>query len=252
LHPELFRLHLGAYERPFYSYGACIVLGVALGIVVAVARARRYGVGRFDELAVGLLGLSGGIAGSVALYVIVHAREFLADPSLFRSPGLVFYGGVVGGAIAIALYCRKFGVPMAAAADAGAPGLALGHAVGRVGCLLGGCCYGRPCAADFPFAVRLHDAWRHPVQLYEAAGLLVIACALAALSRVLRPRPGALIALYLGGYAILRILTEWLRGDDLERGFVWPGVLSTSQAIALGMLLVAIALYVSRRPQGAR
>jgi phosphatidylglycerol:prolipoprotein diacylglycerol transferase len=251
LHPELFRLHFGTYDRPFYTYGACVVLGLAVGVLVAVARARRYGLGRFDELAVGLLGIAGGIAGAVGLYVIVHARDFLADPSLLRSPGLVFYGGVGGGAAAIALYCRKFGVPLASAGDAGAPGLALGHAVGRVGCLMGGCCYGRPCAAGFPLGVELHGALRHPVQLYEAAGLALLCVLLLALSPPLDRRRGALTACYLGGYALLRLATEGFRGDDLERGFVWPGVLSTSQAIAIAMLLIAAALGFSRRPQGA-
>jgi phosphatidylglycerol:prolipoprotein diacylglycerol transferase len=250
LHPELFRIHLGGSlpDRPVGSYGVLIIFGVTAGLLLAISRARRYRIERFDELAVGLLGFAGGIAGAVTLNALVHLREVIAQPSvLLEQPGLVFYGGVGGGALAAWLYCRKWGISLATAADAGAPGLALGHAFGRVGCLMGGCCYGRTVDPSFPLAVELHGASRHPVQLYEAAGLLAICALLLALSRRLQPRPGALVALYLGSYAILRLGTETLRADDFERG-VLGGAISTSQAIALAMLAIAaLVLHRSKK-----
>ncbi len=250
MHPELFRLHVLGIERPFYSYGVLMVAAMAAAIGLAVARARRYGVERFDEFAIGMLAIAGGIAGAVLLYFLVHVREVLAAPTAWlRQPGLVFYGGVAGGAFAAWLYCRRWRVSLAAAADAGAPGLALGHAIGRLGCLLGGCCYGKVCAPNFRFAISLHGEYRHPVQAYEAIGLIALSLLLLSLSRPLKYRRGALTALYLGAYAVLRLVTERFRGDDFERGFLWPGVLSTSQAVALAMLLVAILLFMVRRKE---
>ena len=137
-------------------------------------------------------------------------------------------------------------MPLSAAADAGAPGLALGHAFGRIGCLLGGCCYGRAVDPSFPLAVDLAGQSRHPVQLYEAAGLLALSALLLLLSRRLWPRPGALFAVYLGAYAALRFVTEGLRADDLERGFVGP--LSTSRLIALVAIgVAAVVLYRGKK-----
>ncbi len=247
MHPELVRLHYLGVDRPLHTYGALLVLGAAVGIVVATARARRFGVAPSDELSVGLLGIAAGLAGAVLLYDVVRLREILADPSLLRYPGMVFYGGLVGGAAAAWGYCRAWRIPLARVADAGAPGLALGHAVGRVGCLMGGCCYGRVVDASFPLAVPVAGALRHPVQLYEAAGLVLLALACIAARRLER-RPGAVFALYATGYALLRLVVEHWRGDDDERGFVIPALLSTSQAIALVVLGAgAVVLYRSTR-----
>jgi phosphatidylglycerol:prolipoprotein diacylglycerol transferase len=237
LHPDL--------VGPFHAYGVCIIVGVAAGIALAVRRAEAYGLSRFDELAVGLLGFGGGILGASLLYVAVHLGDFLAQPGLLRTPGHVFYGGFAGGALAAFLYCRAYRLPLFAAADAGAPGLALGHAIGRVGCLLGGCCYGRPVDASFPLAIDLAGAFRHPVQGYEAAGLVLLCALLLGLSARLRGRPGALFLVYVVGYASLRLLMEPVRGDDLERGRFFG--LSTSQICAAAALAWAAGAMVRMR-----
>jgi phosphatidylglycerol:prolipoprotein diacylglycerol transferase len=248
VHPELVRLHYFGIERPIYSYGALIVVGIAAGIVVGVWRAPRFGVTRFDELAVGLLGVVGGLVGAALLFDVVQWRAIAADPFMLLHPGLVFYGGLAGGATAAWGYCRAWRIPVAGAADAGAPGLALGHAIGRIGCLLGGCCYGRVVDEKFPLAVHVAGAWRHPVQLYEAAGLLVLAVVTALLPR---RRAGAIFGVYVVGYALLRLGVEHWRGDDLERGVVAHAI-STSQLIALVVLAAGAAvLYRVVRKKGA-
>ena len=248
MHPELVRFHYLGIERPIYSYGALIVVGVAVGIAVAVWRAPRFGVARFDELAVGLFGVVGGLVGAALLFDLVQWRAIAADPALLFHPGLVFYGGLAGGALAALWYCRAWRVPLRDAADAGAPGLALGHAVGRIGCLMGGCCYGRVVDPRFPLAVYLDGAWRHPVQLYEAAGLVVIAIVTAMLRR---RRAGEVFVSYVAAYALLRFVVEHWRGDDLERGVV-AHLMSTSQIIALAVLAAGAAvLYRVRRRKGA-
>lgn len=247
MHPILVELHGFGRTRAIPSYGVLIVCGVTVGIAIAVGRARRYHLDRFDVLAVGLLGFGGGIVGASGLYLIVHARELWQHPSILIAPGHVFYGGLAGGALAAFLYCRAYGISLATAADVAAPGLALGHAIGRVGCLLAGCCYGRVVPASYPLAIELAGAPRHPVQLYEAAGLVALALALFALSSRLSARPGALLCVYLAGYAVLRLATERFRGDDFERGLLWNGGPSTSQALALFALALA-AFFATRLP----
>jgi phosphatidylglycerol:prolipoprotein diacylglycerol transferase len=247
LHPLLFTIRVGAFERPIYSYGTLILVGVAAGIWLGARRAPRYGLERFDVVAVGLLGFVGGIVGAAGLYAALHLDDVVAGLKSGQAPGMVFYGGLAGGALAGWLYCRGFRVPLARVGDAGAPGLALGHAFGRIGCLLGGCCYGKPApGGSFPFAVELHGALRHPVQLHEAMGLVLLCGVLLALGERLKPRPGALLIAYVAGYALLRLGTELLRGDHVERGGFLPG-LSTSQALAGLALLIAIGLLVARR-----
>jgi phosphatidylglycerol:prolipoprotein diacylglycerol transferase len=257
MHLELLHFHL-LYDRVIYSYGVLVVLGMAVAIAVAARRAPRYGVQPFDELALGLLCACGGVAGAWLLYVLINLHRFLADPSGFlRSPGMVFYGGFLGAAAAATWYVRRYRLPFGAMADAGAPALALGHAVGRVGCFLGGCCYGRPTRSALgvvftdPRAAATHlcsvAGPIHPVQLYEAAGLVMLSLSLALASRPLRRQPpGTLFAVYILGYALLRLGTEHFRGDSDER-VVFFGVLATSQLIALGMIAVALGLLVLLR-----
>jgi phosphatidylglycerol:prolipoprotein diacylglycerol transferase len=249
MHPELVRYTVFGVERAIYSYGVFVLLGIAGGLVIAIWRARGEELLRFDVLAAGLFAVGGGLVGGVALYVAVHVPLFVADPALLLQPGLVFYGGLIGGAGAAALYCRIYAVPLPRVADAAAPGLAFGHALGRIGCLLGGCCYGRVVAPSFPLAVELAGATRHPVQLYEAAGLVVIAVVTALLPR---KHKGGIFTVYLGLYAILRLATERFRGDDFERGSIVRGS-STSQLIASVMLVAAVALlYHLYRPSNRR
>jgi phosphatidylglycerol:prolipoprotein diacylglycerol transferase len=129
-----------------------------------------------------------------------------------------------------------------------APAVALGHAIGRIGCFLAGCCWGRECSS--PWAVTFTDpaAERnvgvplnvplHPTQLYEALGNLLILALLLTFEN--RRWKGQTFAWYLGAYAILRGTLEFFRGDP--RGSVLDGAVSTSQLIALAGLAAAVGI----------
>jgi phosphatidylglycerol:prolipoprotein diacylglycerol transferase len=207
LHPILFQIG----SRPVSSYGTCIILGATLAVLIARARAARFGVGAYDQFAVAMLAIAGGIIGAFGLHFALH-----------RAPGFVWYGAAAGGALCGWLYCRVYSVNFPRALDAAAPGIAFGHAVGRIGCLLGGCCYGRD---------------GHPVQLYEAGGLALIG-----LLTLFTKRP---FAVYLLAYPLLRLATESLRGDDVER-VLWWGY-STSQILSVIQGALAIAVVMLSR-----
>ncbi|MBI5480446.1 MAG: prolipoprotein diacylglyceryl transferase [Deltaproteobacteria bacterium] len=252
MRPILFRL--GPVSVP--SYGALLVLGLAAAVLIAMALARRHGLRRDDVLALGALALGGGVVGAWLLFVLTNLGAIVREPALLlRLRGMVFYGGLAGGAAACAAYALLLRIPLHATADLAALVLPVGHAIGRVGCFLAGCCFGSE--SHGPFAVRLPGAGLdpgvaaaatatvHPVQLYEACGLLIVFGVLLGLERWPGRRPFTLVLAYLAGYSVLRFVVEMFRGDAI-RGFVVPGLLSTSQAIAIGSGLAAGALLVWR------
>jgi phosphatidylglycerol:prolipoprotein diacylglycerol transferase len=234
-------------------------LFLAAGFLVAVATAMRRARGRGEDatavrdLALVLLG--GGLVGARVLYALVAGTSLVEALQVWRG-GLIYFGGVAGALAAGGLWAHGRRRPLAPLADVLAPSVALGHAVGRLGCFAAGCCWGRPSAA--PWAVRFVPASAafaalvaagqltptalatpplHPTQLYEAAGELALFAALVHLGRRAL-RPGRVTAAYLGGYALVRLAVEPFRGDP--RGTLLG--LSTSQALALVALAVAVAL----------
>jgi phosphatidylglycerol:prolipoprotein diacylglycerol transferase len=219
------------------------------GMLLACLRARRYGLQTFDVFAAMAFGTVGGLAGAVLLDLVVQWRQLVAGDYPWDQPGMVFFGGLLGGLGATAVYARMYGVPLLSLADAAVPGVALGHAFGRVGCLFGACCYGRPVDASSSFGVEVAGALRHPVQLYEAAALGVLTAGLLLATPRFR-RSGALFATYLMAYGVVRLVMEQFRGDDDARGFLLPG-LSTSTAISLGLLLAGWALWRSANARAA-
>lgn len=230
MRPILF--HLGGLA--VHGYGVAVALGFVAGVVLAARRARRAGLdgGAVVDLAFWIL--VAGVLGSRAAFVLLNPDHFarLGPAAVLRlwDGGLVFHGGAVGAAGAVALFVRRRGWSFPRTADLLAPAVALGHAVGRLGCLLAGCCYGRPTAGvglDFPPGSVAHERLvasgalppgapstgpLHATQLYEAAGELGIFFLLLA-ARPRLPRPGTLALLYALAYAALRFTVELFRGD---------------------------------------
>ena len=186
-------------------------------------------------------------------YFRSNPREILV---LARSGG-VFYGGLIGATLVAFWYIRRHQLPLWTTCDMFAPGIALGHVVGRLGCLMAGCCYGIPTTK--PWGITFTDPFAaanvgtplgvplHPTQLYEAAAELLILGILLVTERKGRPYPGRTFWLYMLLYAITRFIIEFYRGD--ERGAV--GMFSTSQfiSILLAPLAVGMLIYLSRRAE---
>ncbi len=216
-------------------------LFAATGCVTAVLWLKRHregiGVSENEFWAATWTLLAGAIVGAKALFVALgfehYARGDLRLWADFRV-GFVFFGGVAGAALAGALFAWLRGLDFARGADYFAVALPMGHALGRIGCFFAGCCHGRV---------------PHPVQLYEAAGLALIAwvCrgALAEVEAGARPR-GTAFRLYLVSYGILRVLLDPLRADGRPERFFG---LSHQQGLAL--LLIAIAIVWQASARGA-
>jgi phosphatidylglycerol:prolipoprotein diacylglycerol transferase len=247
MHPELIRI--GSFVIP--SYGVALACAFLASIWLLRRRAPSFGVAPDAAADVGIWLLLSGLLGAKLLLLVVEGPRYLrswTDFVEFLRSGGVFYGGLIGAVAALVVLLRKRRIGFWTFVDMAAPAVALGHAIGRIGCFLAGCCWGRECS--LPWAVTFTDpaAERnvgvplnvplHPTQLYESAGLLVLCGLLLAVGR--RLRPGQTFALYLGGYALLRFTIEFFRGDP--RGSVFGGALSTSQLIALAGLAAAAGI----------
>ena len=250
MHPIL--IDLGFYQVP--SYGVMLVIALAAGLWTLKRRADRAGLDGARLVDLGLWLVIWALVGAKGLYVIVELPRFLRHPgdlvTVMRAGG-VFLGGFLAAIVAAVVLLRRYRLAFLPSADVIAPSLALGQAIGRIGCLLAGCCWGGSC--DLPWAITYTDPRAHqlvgtplhvavhPFPIYESLCDLALFVLLASLYRR-GITEGRVFATYLMGYGIVRFLLEYTRGD-VARGFVFNGALSTSQLISLGMIAVGIGLF---------
>ncbi len=244
------------FHAVLHTYGFLLAAGFLIALRVAAIRGKKFGVEANLMMDLGLYILVSALVGAKLLLLFVDWEHYRHDPfSLIRSGG-VFYGGLVAAVLTSIWFFRKHRLSVWQMTDILAPSVALGHAIGRLGCFTAGCCYGKP--TRMPWGVTFTDPYSkeivgvplnvplHPTQLYEA----FVEFALFGLLIFLAGRKkfdGQIFWTYVFGYSIARFVIEFFRGD-LERGFVFGGALSTSQVIALLLLVASLfALLTLRR-----
>jgi phosphatidylglycerol:prolipoprotein diacylglycerol transferase len=247
MHPILFRVG----DWPVYSYGVLLALAYLAGMQLAVMRGRRHGLDGAKLMDFGIYIIISALLGAKLMLIAVEFDYFKSQPrelfSLVRAGG-VFYGGLIA-ALAVGLWLvGRYKLPAWKTADMIAPGIALGHVIGRMGCFLAGCCYGRP--ANLPWAVTFTDPIAsanvgtplnvplHPTQLYDAGAELLILVFLLVTERRGRPFAGRTFWLYMLLYAISRYIVEIYRDDERGVFFHMP----TSQFISI--LIVPVSLFM--------
>lgn len=248
--PELFSLG----PITVHTYGVMAALGFLLALRVIRKLSVRHGVSPEKMMDLTFYCLIFGIIGARILFVITRWEYFQSDLlGVFRiwEGGLVFFGGFVL-ALAFALwYVRKQKINTWEAADIMAPGLTIAHALGRVGCLATGCCYGKP--TDMPWGIKINSDVveahlrgipLHPTQLYEAVSLAILFAGLMWMHRK-RAFAGQITAAYLLIYPIVRSVIEIYRGDTI-RGFVISDVVSTSQFISIFVFGAGVYVWIRR------
>lgn len=222
MYPVLFRI--GNFS--IFSYGVLLALAFAVGAFGLSREGKKAGLPEDKLLDMTMWILVAAIVGSRLLYILIELPTYLADPlSIFhvRSGGLSFHGGLIAGIATGLWYTRRHRLPQGKVADMVAPYLALGYAIVRIGCLLNGCCFGRP--STLPWALPsayVDTTLRHPTQLYAfLAGLLIFA--------VLRWRRGKtrfhgqLFLEFIMLYSVYRFIVEHFREVSAYTGFLTLG-----------------------------
>jgi phosphatidylglycerol:prolipoprotein diacylglycerol transferase len=252
--PQLF--HLGGYSQA--TYGVLVALAFLVALSVISRLARRAGLNSDGVVNLGIVcGLSAIVGAKVMMYLI-DIQDYIRNPGEIFSlsslqAGGVFYGGLIGALLAAIIYIRRHHLPALPTADVFAPGIALGHGIGRLGCFAAGCCWGLPTHLPWgvtftnpvahelvgvPLGVKLH-----PTQIYESLAEFLIFGIL--YWRIRRPHaPGAIISLYLILYSTVRFLVEFVRYHEQPNPFGGP--LNTSQWISLALAALGGAYFIRR------
>jgi phosphatidylglycerol:prolipoprotein diacylglycerol transferase len=254
MYPELFRIG----DFPVTSYGVWLAAGMLLALFAASRLAERDGISRDRVYDLGLWTLLGGLLGSKVLMFFVEDSVNIFSLDFLRSGG-VYYGGLIGGFLAVAILVPYYKLPFWKVADAFAPAVALGQALGRQGCFAAGCCWGKPTTmwwgvhftelgheyTGVPIADGVH---LHPTQLIESFTMFAVFWLLVWLHK--RKRfDGQILILYGFIYAIFRFLIEFLR-DDPQRGDLFGTSamtgLSPSQLISFFVASASVAFLIMR------
>ncbi|MBK8013823.1 MAG: prolipoprotein diacylglyceryl transferase [Deltaproteobacteria bacterium] len=260
------------FAIPLRSWGLMVVLGMMVCFLVQRHFGVRAGLTSDQILSIWIYGGLAAAIGARLLHVVVNWSDYEATPLAaltFWDGGMAFIGGAIAALVFTMLYLRRRGLGLGSL-DALVLGVALSHGIGRIGCFLAGCCYGRETSASvgvsfppgsiaqFVFATEgriAPDAWTphvHPTQLYSVVMCFAVGFTLLWLHRQRETVPGMVTAAYLVLYPFGRFLVELVRGDP-ERQFAFryptddPLILSTTQTVALFLIPIGIFAYARLR-----
>jgi phosphatidylglycerol---prolipoprotein diacylglyceryl transferase len=252
MHPVLF--HLGS--TPIYTYGVLVATGFLLGLYYATRQAPKMGLSPEFVWNLGIYAILIGLVSS-KLWLLVSEWDYYAtNPgqifsiATFQSAG-TFYGGMFGGIVWVMVYSRLNNAPLLTVLDVSSAPLALGHAIGRIGCFVAGCCYGKPTSlpwgTTFTNPVAAHIAGTplnislHPTQLYEAAAEFFNFLLLIWLG-TRQKFPGQIVGAFFMLYGIERGGMEFLRGDP-GRTMMFHDTVSLMQIVSLALVATGAWLW---------
>ncbi len=257
---HIFGSHIG-------TYGLFIVLGSIIAyVIISYCIKVRYGREKSDLILAYLFSLAFAILGAVLLKPLINiitvathyeAYKGMAFESVlgFIFGEIVFYGGLIGGISGLILYCRMFKTPLLPLLDIGAVAIPMAHAIGRIGCLFGGCCWGSATTKSNPLAVIYPT---YPIEGFQGitapvgtpvwnvplleAGFLTILFIINLIVFIRSKRLGVCCMIYLFFYGIWRFFIEYIRGDAI-RGKYYD--LTTSQYISIIFIVLAVIIFFS-------
>jgi len=258
MHPLLIQIG----PVPIHTYGALIAVGflIAVYTIKTLTERSKLNVDRTLDLVFWTLLV--GFIGSRVLFIATRWEDFSGDPlAMFKvwQGGLVFLGGPIFALPFNYWYLKRHKMPVWKTMDSMIPGLVIAHAFGRMGCLMAGCCYGKPTGSGFGIKlysdlvdVQIRGINLHPTQIYESFSLLVLFTGMLWVHRNKR-FDGQVILTYFMAYPVIRSVVEIFRGD-LIRGFVIEGWVSTGQFISVLIFIgasVTLALRLKYLKKGS-
>jgi phosphatidylglycerol:prolipoprotein diacylglycerol transferase len=234
MHPILFTIG----PITIYSYGVMLALSVLVCTYFLSVDAKRYNISQDTAYDLVFWCILWGIIGARIFYVFIEWSYFsdnLLEIPMIQKGGLAWQGGFVGGTLAGVWFAHSKKLSLRPLMDLAAPYVALGQSIGRIGCFLNGCCYGKPVAWGIYFPT--HHARLYPTQLFECAGLFII---FLVLKRALNKphQAGYIFVLYLWLAAIERFIVEFYRADH---DLLW-GNLSLAQYVAIAVFAAGLVL----------
>lgn len=253
--PVLFKLG----PLTIHTYGVFVAMGFFAGLFVTMRLARTESIPTGLIMDMSFVILLAAIIGSRALYVLMNLSFYLENPiHAFKlwEGGLVFSGGLAASGLVMGWYIHRHGLSWWKTGDLWAPGIAVGQAIGRIGCLMAGCCYGKP-ANDLPWAVTFTDPSclapigmpLHPTQLYSMiSGFVIFLILLILFYR--RKFYGQVLIWFVILHSTARLLIERFRGDF--RGSVFDSSVSLTQLVTLLLLSAAVAALVFKKNKPGR
>ncbi len=251
MHPILFEI--GGFKLP--AYGALLVVAFLVSLFLLKREAVRASLDPQRVADAAIIGLLAGLVGAKITLILIDLPEYLADPkqllSTIRSAGVI-YGGQIAGAAGVIWHIRRHNMPFWKTLDLMVPFLALGIGLGRVSCLMAGCCYGSPYEGplalhfpDHPYCEAPAGVGLFPIQIVSMInGVALFFLLLFFLRR--RRFDGQIVALFTILYGVARGLIEIYRGDAI-RGLWLGGSVSTSQIIAIIAVVFGAWLYYAKR-----
>jgi len=242
MYPTIFRI--GIFDVT--SFGVMVAIGALVGLWVFGRELARSGLPTSGSDAA-MAGVFGGLAGAKLLWVAEHVGEEPFRDLLFSRGGMSWFGGFAGGVLTALVFMWRMRLPIVPMLAASTPALAIGHAIGRIGCFLVGDDYGRPSslpwAVAFPKGLPPTDVPVHPTQLYEMAALFIVAWLL-----IRWRRRGVPDAIVIGRYLVLvgaiRFAIEFIR---VNQRLVGPFTLAHMIAAALAIVGLMVLITNRRR-----
>lgn len=249
--------YITVFERTIPTYGLCMTCGILLCFLSMRVYTRSHGIRYQEEGAYDLAfiwGVIGAIVGAKILYLITVLPSFLTDlPQLISSPvpfldtyfkgGFVYYGGFYGVLLSIWIFSKAENLPIGQLIYALLPGGILAHSIGRVGCFMEGCCYGRPTQSRIGViftksSIAPDNVPLIPVQLIEAGGEFLLFIIVLMMIRK-GTKAQRILSFYMIAYGCMRFALEFFRYDSY-RGFIGP--LSLSQLISIITVILGIGI----------
>ena len=246
MYPVFF--HIGSFK--LYTYGLFVALGFITAIWFSQKNARPHGISHQTISDIFFVILVSAIIGARLLYVLINFDSFksnLVDIFKIWNGGLVFFGGFLAAVAAMAVCLKMKNLNFWKITDIISPGVALGHAMGRIGCFFAGCCYGKECA--LPFAIKFTNpetlapmgVYLHPTQIYSVFSNLILFFILLWLQK--RKKFNGMVFLsHIMLYSLFRSIIEFFRGDF--RGDFFFEFISLSQGIGILISMIALVCLI--------
>ncbi len=246
MHPVL--LHIGSFN--LYTYGLFVGLGFMTAIWISQKNATHHDISSQTIMDIFFVILLSALFGARFLYVLINFDSFknnLSDIFKIWEGGLVFFGGFIAVIVVMAVYLKVKKFNFWKITDIISPGVALGHAVGRIGCFFAGCCYGKEC--DLPIAIKFTDpqtlapigVYLHPTQIYSVFSNLILFFILLWIQKR-KKFDGMVFLSHIMLYSLFRSIIEFFRGDF--RGDFFFDFISLSQGIGMMVSLIAFILLI--------